>query len=425
MTRPHSLHFLHQRYLIIALAFGLLSILFAQHSVKAQVIGAREFTPKCNECVYKVSWNSDSGAVYFELFLVDPLHPDGRRRIYKGPSGGAYVTVRGTQTALVRACNHPNSCSELIEIPLIPDVRSNPDRKKGIRFTEPFPLLHKSDKEIAGPATGWPARDFKALMIDITAAGQRVCYEESSEPIWSIGTRMKVSVAANVELTATNRSIVEHRDGSWTWFGDIDGEHHGKLALTTDRCGGSVFISIDSDAGQFVVQPVGEFLHVGYEVFPGDLLQGCQAPPSSGATALFDIADTPGGAKLRSGRKTVVRSRSVSIDIGEMLDRFSPLAYLVGDDRNYDVARFLETAMSVELFPGVPVPLDLHHGEFWSNSPDRWRWRGCVAGDPASEVRLSVDLLRKDVNLSIERGNRLVLLKPDRNGQYHVIEYEL
>ena len=424
MTKPYPLSILRQRFLIIALAFGVLSILFVQHPVSAQAIGAREFTPKCNECVYKVFWNSEGGADYYELFLVDPLYPDGRRRIYKGPSGGAYVTVRGTQTAVVRACNYPNSCSGITEVPLIPDVRPNPDQKKGIRFTDPIPLLHKSDKEVAGPATGWPARNFQALMVDITATGQRGCYEKSNEPIWSIGTRMKVSVAANIEFTATNRSIAEHRDGSWTWIGDIDGEHHGTLALTTDRCGESVYMSIDSDAGQFVVQPVAEALHVGYEVVAGDRVQGCHAPPSASAIALFDIVDTTDSVVLRSGRRKAVQSRSVSIHIGEMLERFSPLAYLVGDDRNYDVARFLPTSTSIELFPGVPVPLDLHQGEFWSNSPGRWGWRGCVAGDPSSEVRLSVDQLRNDVNLSIERGNRLVSLKPDANGQYHVIEYE-
>jgi hypothetical protein len=425
MTKPNCLRFLCQRFLIIALAFGLLSVEFAQHPVNAQAIGAREFTPKCDECVYTVSWNSDGGVDYYELFLVDPLHPDGRRRIYKGPSGGAYVTVRGIQTAMVRACYHPNSCSGLAEAPLIPDVQPDPGKEKDIRITEPIPLLHKSDKEVARPATTWPARDFNALMIDISATGQRVCYEESNQPIWSVGTRMKVRVAADVEFIATNLNIVEHQDGSWTWFGDIDGEHQGTLALTADRCGESVYMSIDSDAGQFVVQPVTEGLHVGYEVIAGERIQDCLALPSASATTLIDIVGTPGGVVPRSGQKTIVRSRAVSIDTSEMFDRFSPLTYLVGDDRNYDVARFLATATSIELFPGVPVPLDLHHGEFWSDSPDRWEWRGCVAGDPASKVRLSVDLLRKDVNLNIERDNRLVLLEPDGNGQYHVIEYEL
>jgi len=422
MNRLHSLKFLRLPNVNIALAIGLLSILFAPQTIKAQTLEPREFTPQCNECVYKLSWNSNGGARYYELFLVDPLHPDGRRRIYKGPTGSAFVTVSDSQTALVRACNGPGACSELVESPLIREYGKGPN--KGIWFTEPISLIHNSDDKIVKPATGWPAREFEALIVDITATGQRLCRKGSDEPIWSIGTRMKVRVAAEIEFIATNRSIVEHHDGKWTWIGEIDGEYHGTLTLTTDRCGESVYISIDSDAGQFVVQPVAETLHVGYEVVVGDQLQGCEGPPILGATALFDIVDIPGGVVQRASRKKIVRSRSVSIDMDEMLDRYSPLAYLTGDDRNYDLARFLETATSIELFLGTPVSLELSNGEFWSYGWDIWGWNGCVTGDPSSEVRLTVNSLQKDINLSIERGNRLVWLEPDGRGQYHVIEYE-
>lgn len=420
MTRTYLHRVFNHRILFAALVVGLLSILNTQQPAKAQAVDSLEFTPVCDECVYRISWNS-AGADYYEVFVVDLLHPDGRRRIYKGPSGNAYVTVSGTQTAEIRACNR-GGCSAATELPLIRDTRSNDDWKKNFRFTSPITLLHRIDDEIAGLTVGWPTDNVGAVSVDTTATGQRVCQKEPSEAVWNIGTRMKVSVAPDIDFTVKNREIIEHEAGSWSWFGDIEGSHEGTLTLTTDRCGDSVFMSIDSDAGKFVVQPEGTPNHVVYEVIVGDRPPDCHSAPITDAVPLFDVVDKPGVDMPRSGNRRVLRSRSVSIDISEFLNRFSSLAYLVGDDRSYDIARFLDTATSIEFLPGESVPLDLRHGVILTSLPDRWVWHGCVAGDSDSKARLIVDVSRKTVDVMIEQGNKVTSLASDRSGQYFVFE---
>lgn len=53
-----------------------------------------EFTRECGECTYKLTFGSpDSAGVYYELALPDPTDPDGRRRVYKGASPRAFITV--------------------------------------------------------------------------------------------------------------------------------------------------------------------------------------------------------------------------------------------------------------------------------------------------------------------------------------------
>jgi len=422
MKELHSRRAFHHHILIAALVIGLLSIFLTLQAVRAQAIDSLEFTPECDECVYKVSWSSPGGAGHYELFLVDPVHPDGRRRIFKGPSENAYITVSGTQTVEVRGCNR-GSCSDFFELPLIPGTESNDDWMKDFRFTRPITLFHEIDKDFAEPAVGWPADNFRALAVDTSATGQRVCDKAPSEAVWNIGTRMKVSVASDIDFTVRNREVVEHKDGGWSWLGDIEGSHEGSLTLTTDRCGESVFMAIDSNVGQFVVQPTASAGHVGYEVMVGDRLPDCHAAPNTDAPPLFGIVEEPGVDIPSPGRKQVLRSRSVTVDIVEFLERFSSLTYLVGDDRHYDIARFLATATNIELLAGESVPLDLRQGVILSSQPGRWVWHGCVSGEPDSKARLIVDGSRKTVDVKIERGNSVTSLSSDRSGQYYVFEY--
>ena len=97
----------------------------------SQVFPTEEFTPVCNECVYGINWDHpDPNVKFHELFLPDPKHPDGLRRIFKGPSKNARVTVSGSHTAKLRACFFASNCSSFIDLHMIPEKKL-PDQGLG------------------------------------------------------------------------------------------------------------------------------------------------------------------------------------------------------------------------------------------------------------------------------------------------------
>ena len=79
-TRPRIVH----RFSTVALLIG---VSMAAGYAAAQSTVPPEFTAECDECAYKLTFESPGATgVHYELALPDPEHPEGLRRVYKGAS---------------------------------------------------------------------------------------------------------------------------------------------------------------------------------------------------------------------------------------------------------------------------------------------------------------------------------------------------
>ncbi len=395
-------------------------------AAQAQDILKPEFTPKCNECIYKLNWHStDSDGAYYELFIVDPVHPEGRRRIYKGASGEAFVTVSGPQTAEVRACYYEISCSAFTEIPLVPQTKpANKQQLDKLRITSPIELIHRSSSDAVIPSIGRRVYGVQSVLLDISATGQRGCNNGAGRRVWNIGTRMTITLAPDLVFNVSNRSIVEHDDGLWTWTGDIVDDHDGTVTLTANDCKESAYVSIESDSGNFAIQPTTAPEHVAYGVDATPGSYDCSQPIHEETSPLIEFVDAPGGHDPGLVQNFGVRFRYVNLDFDEFSKRFAPLAYIVGKDRDHEISNFLVTLSMFEFFPSFETKFDFRHGDFVSDSAASWRWSGCIAGDEKSRLHLSVDNRNRSVNLRAVRGNRVTTLRPTLDGRYLIVERE-
>ena len=399
-----------------ALALGGMALLagIATATAWASQSGEREHTAICGECTHRIEWGGAERVQFYEVFVADPEAEDGRRLAYKGPRSSIYITVHGDQTVLVRACNSAG-CSGLFPIALTAerDYAAPPV----YRSWEPNHFVHESDAPTAPIGVGWPTFEHRSLVVDISATRQQVCGPDPNEPWWYVGTRLLVRLSAGVEFVVTNRHIVEHDDGSWTWTGDITGDHKGTMQFTADACGEAIHARIDSDAGHYVIRPDSDGNHVGYRVEPGNRTEGCSVLSSESREALLRLEGLTPVAVNSSGR----RERTVDVD-QELVGRlFAPLEYILGEDREYDVASFVPTWVYVELFEGEPLELDLHTGSLRRGALS-WSWQGCAAGQPDRDVRFNASWSGGTIRMFVEGpGNRRMRLSrvPSDGGSSH------
>lgn len=369
----------------------------------AQQTLPHEFTPECGECTYKLTFGSpDSNGVYYELGLPDPTHPDGRRRVYKGSSVSAYITVRGVQAAALRACYSPYSCSDWTELTLIPPPDAEAKTSPDFRTVPPVNLLHTEGADSTLTNGLRKVGEARSVFVDLSATGQRACTGSVGNRRWNLGTRMIVSLLPDLDLKVVNRELIEHNDGRWTWIGKIEGENEGTVTLTADDCRETAFVSIRSDAGDFAIRPIEAPAHSVYPVTsPADTRDAC-SPLDTSPTALLEISDLPGGSTL------VRRVELVTTRLDELQ---ASLPYLIGEDRNHDLADFLNPAGSVELVPGAAATFDLRDGQWNVASSGDVHWSGCVAGEPDSRLTISIAGHDRRVNVTLRRDSELVSLQ--------------
>lgn len=371
-------------------------------TASAQEIFPPEFTPVCNECIHMLGWSAPDhrAEYYYEVYLLDESRPEDRRRIYKGPSHETFITVSGTPIAQVLTCAFGMLCSDPEERMLIPQGQSEvPDVFKGMRLSQSLELLHDT-----GESMNWPdiARGFdsiRAVALDLTATGQRGCELGIGNRRWNLGARMTIAVTPELKFKVRNLSVTEHRDGRWTWTGRIEGEHKGRVVLTTDDCAQETFVTIKSDAGDFAIQPVSELQHIVYRVVEPSQASDCSAPVSGEPTPIFELLDTELNDvnETQSGHRA--QPRYVKLDVDEFKNRMHRLRYLSGVDRDHDVGMFLNPLMSLTLAPDLNIQFDLRHGDFTDDMDTRWSWSGCVAGSQDGQLRISIDQGIEDVSV--------------------------
>ncbi len=401
------------RTLLAALVLGGAGLLASVATVPAGAnqSSGQEASSICGECTHRIEWGGAEGATFYEVYLADPEALDGRRLAYKGPRSSIYITVHGDQTVLVRACNS-GGCSGFFPIPLTAerDFAAPPV----YRPWEPLHFLHVSDAPATPIEVGWPTSEHRSVVVDISASRQQVCGQDAAEPWWFVGTRLFVRVSADEEFVVTNRHIVEHDDGSWTWTGDITGDHDGTMQFSTDACGEAVYASIDSDLGHYVVRPSSDGRHMSYRVEPGVPIEDCSVLASASKVELLQFEELSPETVNTSG----VRTRTVSIDHDAVVDLLSPLEFVLGEDRHYDLASFVPTSFYVELFEGEPVAMDLHTGELHAGALG-WSWRGCVMGQPDRVVRFRLSWSEDTVGMSIDGPARRAtwLQRAQRDGK--------
>ena len=409
-----------RRTILAALALGGTALLARVATVPAEADqpSEQENTAICGECTHRIEWGGAERVTFYEVFLADPEAEDGRRLAYKGPRSSIYITVHGDQTVLVRACNSAG-CSGLFPIPLTAerDFAAPPV----YRSWEPLYFLHESDARASPIGVGWPTFEHRSIDVDISASRQQVCGPDPNEPWWFVGTRLIVRLSADEEFVVTNRHVVEHDDGSWTWTGDITGDHDGTMQFTTDACGEAVYASIDSNVGQYVIRPAGDGRHVGYRVEPGIPTEGCSVLSSEARVALLQFEEDVAETVNASG----VRTRTVNIDHELVASLFSPLEYILGEDRQYNLASFVPTSVYVELFEGEPLALDLHAGNLRRDALS-WTWRGCVMGQPDRTVRFQASWSGGTISMSVDgparRETRLRRVSRDGTDQYLITD---
>lgn len=395
-------------------------------TARSQDFPRAEFTLVCHECVYGVSWeHPDTNIRFHELFLPDPTHPDGIRRIFKGASKSAYVTVSGSQTAKLRSCFSVHNCSTFVELQMIPENKL-PDQglMNKIRITSPIELLHESSSVAANPAISRRVYELRSVLLDFTATGQRGCEKGVGRRKWNIGTRMTITISPDNVFEVRNRSIVEHDDGFWTWTGDITGDHVGTVTITANDCKELAFVSIVSDRGIFAIQPMTAPEHIAYRVDPSQAIDDCSYPIHEQGSPLIKFEDELDVDLTGSVEQHVTRSRQVRFDFDEFDAHVAPLLILLGADRDHDAANFVDTTARLELFPSVETKFDFRHGELVSGNASNWQWRGCKGGDPESQIQLLVDKINRNVFLVVSSGKTITSMQSMSNGLHRIVEIE-
>lgn len=383
-------------------------LVIAASPAAAQSTMPPEFTAECGECTYKLTFDSpDATGVQYELALPDPSQLDGRRRVYKGASTSAFVTIRGAQNASLRACYHPSNCSGWTEMTLIPPPDAEGKQSPLFSNRPAISLLHPVDASQPVPRDLAVVTKGRPVLMDLSATGQRACTGGTGTRQWNLGTRMLLSLSSELEFKVVNRELIEHRDGRWTWIGDIEGTHSGTVTLTADDCEETAYVSIRSDVGGFAIRPVDAPLHVTYEVDEStDTRERC-ASANGTATPILDVA-MPTDGSSGAGR--------VEIDAARLHDLVGALPYLAGDDRNHDLADFFNPLLSVELVSGEPAVFDLRDGTISLSASGDMYWSGCLAGEPDSRMMLSVTASDREIHVAQVRDGRHVSLRKTGSG---------
>ena len=405
-------------FLLIALAFPI--------NANSQGFPTEEFTPVCNECVYGINWDHpDPNVRFHELFLPDPKHPDRLRRIFKGPSKNARVTVSGSQTAKLRACFFEGNCSTFIDLHMIPEKKL-PDQglMNHIRILSPIELLHESSITVVAPNISGRVYEPESVLLDFTATGQRGCERGVGQRTWNIGTRLKISISSENAFEVRNTSVVEHGDGWWTWTGAMTGNHIGTMTMTADDCAEKAYVSIESDYGVYSIQPMAEPAHIIYRVDPSEDDSDCTQSRYDLGLPLIKFEDGVDGDGSEPIGEFVNRSRVVRFDFEEFDQRVAPFLILLGPDRSHDAANFVNTTATLELFPGDVTKFDFRHGEFTSRDSTAWQWRGCLAGEPDSQLHLVVDRSNQKLNLSLRRGVLITAVQATSGGRHRIVEMQ-
>lgn len=240
------------------------------------------------------------------------------------------------------------------------------------------------------------------MLLDLSATGQRACTGGVGSRRWNLGTRMVVSLSPDLSLKVVNRELIEHRDGRWTWNGEIEGEHAGTVTLTADDCRETAFVSIRSEAGDFAIQPVDAPIHAVFRVARPPKTRNACSPLDTPPRPLLDISDVPGVS---------TSVRHVELVSTRLVDLRATVPYLIGEDRDHDLADFLDTAGSVELVPGATASFDLRDGQ-WNVAPSGdVHWSGCVAGEPDSHLTLRIEGDDPHISVTLRRGNESVSLQ--------------
>jgi hypothetical protein len=380
-------------------------------STTAGVAGAQstmppEFTAECGDCTYKLTFDTPGATdVHYELALPDPSKPAGLRRVYKGASSSAYITVRGAKTASLRACYYPSNCSGWTEITLIPPPDEEGRQAPEFNSVPAIKFLHPAGAENPGMNDLPSENNARPVVVDLSATGQRACTGGVGTRQWNLGTSMIVSLSPDTELKVINSELVEHRDGRWTWSGEIEGDDSGSVALTADDCEETVYVSIRSNKGRFAIRPTAPPHHAVYKVaLPADQRQHCTAVVGTAKTLLKIVPAADGSAT----------ADQVEIETTRLDRLLNSLQYLIGEDRNHELADFIDTVGSVELVPGAPAQFDLRDGTMNVSASGDMYWTGCLAGEPNGRLRLTVTGTERAIHLvQIRDGDEVSLRKTE------------
>lgn len=383
----------------------------------SQDLSSPEFTPVCNECVGLLRWGAEDAA-YYEVKLSDVTHPDGKKLIYKGPSTEAFVTISGPQVAEVRACN-AGGCTGWVLMHLVPTSNMPESDLLGkLRITQPIELIHDAATEAEMPAVPGRAHEPRAVLLDLTATGQRGCAKGTGKRQWNIGTRTTIALTPDISLKVRNQSVVEHGDGWWTWVGTIVKEHEGTVTLTANDCEEAAYVSIESDAGDFAIQPTTAPNHVAYRVEQNVASYDCSVPIIGDTTPLIVLKDEQPPENFRTGAQSDGLYRHVSFNYDAFAAQIKPLRYLLGSDRGHNVEKFVNPLVSLELVPGIETKIDLRHGEVAVRGARYWNWSGCIAAKPDSKFHITVDNEGRTIQLALLAHDMQVHMSQSTGGQY-------